>query len=122
MNPDIVGYVVGALAVTVGGWLTARATVRSNRITIEARQAVEKVKVDGEAYDRAMGINKQITDDLQGEITRLQQQLQELRNQLDRSTQRSDALHRQVMGLQATVNRMRSLLIEHNIPIPQEAV
>lgn len=122
MSPDVVGYIVGALAVTIGGWLTARATVRSNRITADARAAVDKVKVDGEAYDRALAINKQITEELQTEIVRLTSQLADLRAQLLKSNQRSDELQRKVGQLQSTVNRMRTLLLEHNIPLPAEAV
>lgn len=125
MSLDVVGYVIGGLFALAAVVYTTRSTARAKREqdanekrAKEAQAAVEKVRADGEAYERAQRINKQITDGLQDEVQRLQDALLQLRLQLKAEETRSEELDVKVDALQRSVNRMTALLLEHNIPVP----
>lgn len=117
MNLDVLGYVIG------GAFALAAAvyTVWATRKAKETQDAVEKVRADGEAYERAQAINKEIVIELREEVDRLRSQVAELRVQLRAEESRSSDLDSRVELLQRSVNRLRALLVQHDIPIPAEA-
>lgn len=118
MNSDALGYLVGAVVVLLTTVYTARSTRRANQAVLAAKQQLTRVRVDGEAYDRAQAINQQIVEDLRAEVNRLQRELEALRNQLRAENQHSAQLEDKVRTLQNTVDRLSNLLMQHNITIP----
>lgn len=112
------GYLVGGLVVLASAVYTQRSAARTSRRTEAARAAMAAVRADGEAYDRAMAINKDIVEGLREEVGRLQVALAELRLQFRAEETRSAALEVKIANLQQSVNRMTALLAENKIPIP----
>lgn len=124
----IVAATLGALAVVFAAVYSVRATRRAQTQTeaaaaaITANQArVAEVRADGEAYARAQKIYQDILAELQEQMARQQRELTDVRRQLALEQQQSADLEQRLETLQTSVNRMRALLIENNIPIPAEA-
>ena len=117
MSLDVLGYVIAGLFAFAAAVYTTWATRKAK----ETQDAVEKVRADGESYERAQAINKEIVVELREEVDRLRSQLAELRVQLRAEEARSSELDAKVELLQRSVNRLRALLVEHDIPIPAEA-
>jgi len=117
MSLDVLGYIIGGAfsfaAVVYTVWATRKAK--------ETSDAVDKVRADGEAYERAQRINTIVTNELQAEVARLNVALAQLRLQLQTEESRSEELDAKVNVLQRSVNRLTLILAEHQIPIPAEA-
>lgn len=125
MSTDVIGYIIGGVFALVAGLYAQRSTTKSANITKAAADAIEqnrlqvdKVRADGEAYDRAEGINRRMVEDLTAEVARLSKELSELRLQLRTEVQNSAELEQQVNRLQSSVDRLTALLRQHNIPLP----
>lgn len=93
-------------------------TVWSGQRAKRTQDAVEKVRADGEAYERAQMSYRKLVEDLERQVDRLNLELTALRIQLRTEESRSDELDAKVDTLQTTVNRMRALLTSHDIAIP----
>lgn len=114
MTGDVWGYLFGSVFAFAATAYTAWQTRRAK----QAQVAVEKVRADGEAYERAQEINKQIVDNLRAEVARLNEALDKVRAQLTAEADHSDELDVKVNLLQLSVNRLSRLLEQHNIAIP----
>lgn len=110
------GEVLGpVLAVVAGGFVSWIVSALANKRN--QRQAA--MRADGEAYERAQRINSEVVDGLRAEITRLQHELDGMR-QVVRDTQaQNTALERHVAALERSVHRLRVLLQQHGIPLPE---
>lgn len=114
MSADVIGYIAGgvfALAATIY-------TVRSTRKSTATVEAVERIRADGEAYERAQTINRQIVTELQAEVSRMQMVIGDLRRQLQEERSNAAALGSTVALLQQSVAKLTQLLVEYKIPLP----
>lgn len=125
MNSTVLAAVIGAVAVLAVGWFTLRATRKSQEAQEKAQAAIaaqakrdEQQRVDGEAYERAQRINKQIVDGLEHQVERLTEELSRLRTELLQEKERAEELDAKVVVLQLAVARLSELLKENDIPIP----
>lgn len=118
MNTDVIGYVLAALVAAAASVWIARSSNRANQITSSAQNAVEKVRADGEAYERAQTFNERVVAGLTTELDRLSRELAEVRDELAAERSDKSELRRKVAKLERTVDRMTALLRQNNIEIP----
>jgi non-homologous end joining protein Ku len=101
MSADVIGYIIGGVVLLLSGVYVQRSTVKANAQTAQAKQVVEAAaqktesrRVDGEAYDRAMQLNHEMTDALQKPalmtfLPRLQATVTDLSAALDAALERA---------------------------------
>jgi chromosome segregation ATPase len=119
MSPDVIGYVLGALLTTFAAIYAKRASVKASAMIAANRERVEEIRADGEAYRLAQAINREMVEDLRAEIDRMQMQVALLRTQLNAEVERSSHLSVTVQQLEITVARLRGILLEHELPVPE---
>lgn len=102
MNPDAITYAIGGLCMLLGAFATARASRR----TATAETRVREITANAQAAKDAQSTYSGIVADLRTEVNRLHDEVERLRAELN------TARH--------TMNRLTTLLNQHNIQIPQE--
>lgn len=125
MSTDVIGYIIGGLAVVAAAVIAARSTNKANAIAKAASDAIQasraqtdQSRVVGEAYDRAADINRQMVEDLTAELRRLQTEMTDLRTQLRTEEQNSAALRLKVRSMQDSIDRLAQILRTNNIAVP----
>ena len=95
-----IGYIIGALGIVAGAWMTNRAT-----------RKVAQTSVDATAYVRASRITDGLVTQLRKEVERVNHELADTRAQM----RRTDESNRRLEGY---VRTLIGLLQEHEIPVP----
>lgn len=114
-------WVLGIAGILVTGGVPTWVTLSNRRLRSrieDAQNDVDKVRVDGEAYDRAQKINAQIVTALREEITRLNSEMGELRIELNAEKSQSAELQIKLAAMQRTLNRMSAILRDNNLEVP----
>lgn len=110
--------IVTVIGTCLVGAMTAGSVMYTSKQSRKASREANKLemkKVDSEAYDRAMAINKEIVDNLQAEINRLNALLLEERKD---NKELRDTLAR----MQGQLNILKRAMASANVTIPMEAL
>lgn len=121
MSPDVVLYAIGAAATYLAGRRTSRRdrdTQRKLAVVEQGKLELSERRADGEAYERAQQINKEIVEGLRQELTALQATINQLRRDLMDAQQYSAQLEDHVRNLEATAATMRALLRDAGVTYP----
>lgn len=111
MDAQVIIATVAAVTAIASAWFTYRASMKASQIS--------EMKVDQEAYDRAVGFYQKQLDDAGKQVDRINLQMERLQTQLDRvSTQldqeknTSSILRSQITNLQSQVDTLNGRIIE----------